>query len=161
MQALRTTAVSVGIAFVLLGLSAGPAAAQAVPFHGQAIGQDVSVTFEATGIHIVAEARGTGTGLGRFIETLDYILSYDLINFAGTATITAADGSELFLDFDGQIPGFSDQVFPLPYSGTFVLTGGTGRFRAAGGSGVLDGIDYGGGLFELGFSGYRLIGDRK
>jgi hypothetical protein len=161
MQALRTTAVSVGIAFGLLGLWAEPAAAQAVPFHGRAIGQDVSVTFEATGIHIVAEARGTGAGLGQFIETLDYILSYDLINFAGTATIEAADGSELFLEFDGQIPGFSDQVFPLPYSGTFALTGGTRRFRAAGGSGVLDGIDYGGGLFEVGFSGYRLIGDNK
>ena len=161
MQALRTTAVIVGTALVLLGLSAGPAAAQTVPFHGRGIGQDVSVTFEATGIHIVAEARGTGTGLGRFIETLDYILSYDLINFSGTATIAAADGSELFLEFDGQIPGFSDQVFPLPYSGTFELTGGTGRFRGAGGSGVLDGIDYGGGLFQLEFSGYRLIGDKK
>ena len=161
MQLLRTTAVSVGIAFGLLGLLVEPAAAQAVPFHGRAIGQDVSVTFEATGIHIVAEARGTGTGLGRFIETLDYILSYDLINFAGTATIEAADGSKLFLAFAGQIPGFSSQVFPLPFSGTFVLTGGTSRFRGAGGSGVLAGIDYGGGLFELGFSGYRLIGDKK
>jgi len=161
MHALRTTAVSVGVAFVLLGLSARPAAAQTVPFHGQTIGHDVNVAFEATGIHIVAEAAGTGTGLGRFTETIDYILSYDLINFAGTATITAADGSELFLEFDGQIPGFADQVFPLPYSGTFVLTGGTGRFRSAGGSGVLDGIDHGGGLFDLGFSGYRQIGDKK
>jgi hypothetical protein len=139
----------------LVGLFAAPSAAQVVPFKGQAIGQDVSVTFEATGIHIIAQASGTGTGVGRFSETLDYILSYDLINFAGSATITAADGSEIFLDFEGQIPGFADQVFPLPYSGTFVLTGGTGRFRGVGGSGDLDGTDYGGGLFRLGFSGYR------
>ena len=111
----------------------------------------------ATVYHIVAQASGTGTGLGRFVETLDYILSYDLINFAGSAAIASADGSEMFLDFEGQIPGFSDQVFPLPYSGTFDLTGGTGRFYRVDGSGVLDGIDYGGGLFRLGFSGYRTV----
>ena len=111
----------------------------------------------ATVYRIVAQSSGTGTGPGRFVETLDYILSYDLINFAGSAAIASADGSEMFLDFEGQIPGFSDQVFPLPYSGTFDLTGGTGRFYGVEGSGVLDGIDYGGGLFRLGFSGYRTV----
>ena len=144
MRIFKSIAISAGISCVLVGLSTGLAAAQTIPFQGRAIGQDVSVTFEETGIHIVAQARGTGTGLGRFVETLDYILSYDLINFAGSATITAADGSEIFLEFEGEIPGFSDQVFPLPYSGTFVLTGGTGRFQSVSGSGDLDGIDYGG-----------------
>ena len=143
---------------VLIGFSAAQAAAQTVPFKGDAMGQDVSLSFEAGGIHIVAVASGTGTGLGRFVETLDYILSYDLIHFSGSASITAADSSEMFLDFEGAIPGFSDQVFPLPYSGTFVLTGGTGRFSGVGGGGALDGIDYGGGLFNLGFSGYRTVG---
>jgi len=143
---------------MLVGLFAIPAVAQSVPFKGQATGQDVSVTFEATGIHIVAQASGTGTGLGRFVETLDYILSYDLVHFAGSAAITAADGSQVFLDFEGEIPGFSEQVFPLQYSGTFVLIGGTGRFEGVAGSGTLNGIDYGGGLFSLGFSGFRTAG---
>ena len=150
-----------GLVCALSGLFAGPAAAQAVPFRGQASGQDVSVTFAATGIHIVAQASGNGTGLGRFVETLDYILSYDLVNFSGSATITSADGSGMSLSFQGQIPGFSDQVFPLPYSGTFVLTGGTGRFHGVSGSGTLEGIDYGGGLFSLGFSGSRTVGVQK
>jgi hypothetical protein len=143
---------------VLIAFFAASAAAQTVPFKGDAIGQDIGVFFEATGIHIVARASGTGTGLGRFVETLDYILSYDLIHFSGSASITSADGSEVFLDFEGAIPGFSDQVFPLPYSGTFILTGGTGRFSGVGGAGTLGGIDYGGGLFSLGFSGYRTVG---
>ena len=146
---------------VRIAVLTAPAAAQTVPFKGEATGQDVSVSFEATGIHIVAHASGTGTGLGRFVETLDYILSYDLIHFAGSASITSADGSEMFLDFAGEIPGFSDQIFPLPYSGTFVLTGGTGRFSGVGGSGALDGIDYGGGLFSLAFSGHRSVGAKN
>ena len=161
MRAFRNVTVSVWIACVLVVLFAGSAAANVVPFKGSAVGQDVSVTFEEAGIHIVAQARGTGTGLGRFVETLDYILSYDFVNFAGSATITAADGSEIFLDFEGTIPGFAGQVFPLPYSGTFTITGGTGRFDTVGGAGTIDGIDYGAGLFSLGFSGYRLLGDGK
>ena len=155
MKLLGSTGVNSGLVCVLVGLFAGPAAAQTIPFRGQATGQDVIVTFEDTGIHIVAQARGTGTGLGRFVETLDYILSYDLVHFSGSATITSADGSDLFLEFEGDISGFSDLVFPLPFSGTFVLTGGTGRFQGVGGSGALDGIDFGGGLFSWGFSGYR------
>lgn len=157
MKVVGSIGVRAGLVGVLVGLFAGPAAAQTVPFKGQATGQDLSVSFEATGIHIVAQASGTGTGLGRFVETLDYILSYDLVHFSGSASITAADGSQVFLEFEGEIPGFADQVFPLPYSGNFVLTGGTGRFQGVGGSGTLDGIDYGGGLFSLGFSGSRTV----
>ena len=63
MRAFRNVTVSVWIACVLVVLFAGSAAANVVPFKGSAVGQDVSVTFEEAGIHIVAQARGTGTGL--------------------------------------------------------------------------------------------------
>ena len=158
MKVVASIGIRTALVCVMTGIFAAPAAAQTVPFKGQATGQDTSVSFEATGIHIVAQASGNGTGLGRFAETLDYILSYDLVHFAGSASLTAADGSQMFLAFSGEIPGFADGVFPLPYAGTFVLTGGTGRFQGVEGSGTLDGIDYGGGLFALAFSGHRTVG---
>ena len=126
-----------------------------VPFRGRGAGQDSSITLEATGIRIVAFASGTATGVGRFTERLDYVLSYDLVNFAGTATITAANGSQLFLEFTGAIPGFDLQVFPLPYTAAYSITGGTGRLAGSTGAGTLRGIDYGGGAFAFFFTGER------
>ena len=126
-----------------------------VPFKGDATGQDISVTFEATGIHIVAAVTGNGTGLGRFTEVLDYVLSYDLVNFAGAGTIVAADGSKLFLTFTGTIPGFAAQVFPLAFTADFTITGGTQRLTGSGGTGTIAGTDFGGGRFEISFTGSR------
>ena len=131
----------------------GPA--PAVPFKGDATGQDISVTFEAAGVHIVAAVTGTGTGVGKFTEVLDYVLAYDFVNFAGTGTITAADGSQLFLRFTGAIPGFAEQVFPLPYSAAYTITGGTSRFARSGGWGTISGTDFGGGRFQFSFTGTR------
>jgi hypothetical protein len=130
-------------------------AATTVPFKGNATGQDVSVTFEATGIHIVAEVTGNATGIGRFTEVLDYMLAYDFEHFAGGGTITAADGAQLFLSFSGSIPGFAAQVFPLPYTSVYTITGGTGRFSGSTGEGSITGTDFGGGLFEFSFTGTR------
>ena len=129
------------------------AAQGAVPFKGKATGQDVSVTLGATGIRIVASATGTATETGRFTEVLDYVLSYDLVNFAGGATITSADGANILISFTGSIPGFANQVFPLPYTADYTITGGTGRFTGSAGSGTLRGIDYGAGAFAFEFTG--------
>jgi hypothetical protein len=71
------------------------------------------------------------------------VISYDLVDFAGTGNITAADGSQLFLTFFGTEPGFAAQVFPTPFSGTLTITGGTGRFDAACGYGAIAGTDFG------------------
>ena len=125
------------------------------PFGGQGTGQDVSLTFGPTGIRVVATATGTANGTGRFTEILDYVLSYDLVNFAGGAVITAADGSDLSLTFTGAIPGFASQVFPLPYTADYTIIGGTGRFAGSSGGGTLNGIDYGAGSFSFTFTGSR------
>ena len=136
-------------------IQAAATANRSAPFKGQGTGVDQSVTFEATGIHIIALAEGTATGTGRFTEVLDYSLAYDFVNFAGGAVITAADGSTISISFTGAIPGFANQVFPLPYSADYTITGGTGRFTGSRGSGRLDGIDHGAGAFEFTFGGSR------
>jgi hypothetical protein len=136
---------------VLFLAVAGAAAGRVtqVPFKATAVGQDTSESFGVDGIHLTSLIHGHATHLGNFTQTLDYVLSYDLVDFAGTGTITAADGSQLFLTDVGTEPGFAAQVFPTPFSATFTFTGGTGRFRDASGQGVITGTDYGQGAFAF------------
>ena len=139
---------------VALAAPAGAMAARGSPvaFKARALGQDTSESFGADGVHLTSLARGNGTELGSFTQTLDYVISVDLVDFAGTSTITAADGSQLFLTFVGTEPGFAAQVFPTPFSGTLAITGGRGRFDAASGYGAIVGTDYGQGRFVFSLS---------
>jgi len=122
-----------------------------VPFAGTSSGIDVGATPGPTGgFDILAAITGTATQVGRFTETLDYHADLDAQGgvFSGVGVITAADGSKIFLDFEGTIPGLFQRPFPLDYSETFVITGGTGRFAGAKGDGEINGVDYG---FDVGF----------
>jgi hypothetical protein len=149
--AVKGIALAFAGSFVLFLAVVGAAAGgvKQVPFRATAAGQDTSESFGVDGIHLTSVVRGHATELGSFTQTLDYVLSYDLVDFAGTGTITAADGSELFLADVGTEPGFAAQVFPTPFSATFTFTGGTGRFMGATGQGTVSGIDYGQGAFAF------------
>jgi hypothetical protein len=131
--------------------ASGPA--HVMPFKAQAVGHDTSESFGADGIHLTSLVTGEGTEIGAFTQTLDYVISYDLVHLAGTSTITAADGSRLFLTFQGTEPGFADGIFPTPFAGAFAITGGAGRFAATAGGGSIDGIDYGEGSFVFTLAG--------
>jgi hypothetical protein len=124
-----------------------------VPFKATAVGRDTSESFGADGIDLTSLVHGNGTELGRFTQTLDYVISYDLVHFAGGGTITAADGSQVFSTFVGTEPGFAAQVFPTPFSGTLTIAGGTGRFDEESGQGTITGIDYGQGQFAFSIAG--------
>ena len=152
----RTLTIGATAAAMLVAAAAFTVTAQAgpaTPFRGSAVGQDTSLSYGIDGIHLTSEITGTGTHVGRFTQSLDYVLSYDLVHFAGTATITAADGSKLFLVDVGTEPGFASQQFPTPFSATFQVVGGTGRFADATGEGSVSGIDYGQGAFAFTFDG--------
>jgi len=68
---------------------------------------------------------GTGTGLGDWMEVADRVTRGTKVQIS--TTMTFADG-ELFFDIEGTegADGFS---------GTYTITGGTGRFEGATGSG--------------------------
>jgi len=166
MKVTRLTIAALCALAVALALPAGVAAAtqptvdpfdfpigSQVPFKATALGQDTSESFGADGIHLTSLVRGHGTELGSFTQTLDYVISYDLVDFAGTGTITAADGSQLFLTFAGMEPGFAAQAFPTPFSGELTITGGTGRFDATSVQGAIAGTDYGQGRFAFSLDG--------
>lgn len=156
--ATRRKVLIVGLFVVALTLVLGvapPAGATGptVPFKARAIGHDTSESFGADGIHLTSVTTGQGIEIGAFTQTLDYVISYDLVHFAGTSTITAADGSRLLLTFQGTEPGFAAGIFPTPFAGTFTITSGTGRFAVTTGGGSIDGTDYGQGFFVFTLAG--------
>lgn len=134
-----------------------PPATVSVPFNGSFSGHDVSITPQADGIHFLSEMAGEITGLGRTTQVIDYVLEYDLIHFAGQETITAADGSRLFLAFEGTVPDYPEQVFPTAYSLDWTIIGGTGRLADNAGTGRVDGLVYGQGRFDGKYQGVRLV----
>ena len=65
--------------------------------------------------------------------------------FAGTGILTAADGDEVHFDWVLLFPVTGPET-DIPFTGTFTVVGGTGRFAAATGSADVAGIqDYPGG----------------
>jgi hypothetical protein len=122
-----------GLAVLAAGVPA--VAGNLVPFKGtdsgmvQVIGQP-SLTVVIT--HDVSS--GHGTHVGAYM--LEGQESIDLTTLAisnGMATLTAANGDEIFLSYSGQAmpsstPGFLTSTF------TATITGGTGRFGGAIGS---------------------------
>ncbi len=134
-------------ATLLLSLAAPAAAADpARPFLGHATGSGVigpPAACPAGSMFLVVEREtGTFTHLGRVKDTLTHCAVLDFATGAGrttepgSATITAANGDQLYLSYDAT---FQATPMPIPTTATAHLdwwvTGGTGRFAAAKGSG--------------------------
>jgi hypothetical protein len=78
------------------------------------------------------DGTGTATHLGRFTLSADFTVTFATGNGAGTATWTAANGDQMFVD----VVGHGDfVVFPIvAITETHSITGGTGRFADASGT---------------------------
>ena len=129
-----------------------PLQAAAVPFNAQIKAHDqISVDAGSCPLppHYASTILGTGVGthMGRFTANV-----HDCFSPAGTGVfvfqngvfiLTAADGSELWGAYSGQLVATptsnQDAIFQL--HGTYNITGGTKRFRNATGSGVMAGTD--------------------
>jgi hypothetical protein len=105
------------------------------------------------------EGMGNASGIGRFTFTATHAFRWDAATpngsggwcapSSGSATLSGMDGSELYLDFTGPFceTGFAASTVgtttsidplhlpapPFAFTGTFVVTGGTGRFSAKSG----------------------------
>ena len=135
---LRKTLAAVTGSCLLLaaGLVAGPLmAGDSVPFELEAT--VTSQHFEpgkgrVLGTYTMTR-EGTGTHIGKFTmaDVTTLTLTNDGIWFEGSGTIVAADGDEIDLDSWGWTWAPGDAA------GSFEITGGTGRFEGATGSGTL------------------------
>ena len=70
----------------------------------------------------------------------------------GVITFTAANGDVLTADFMGTISPFPDDLQTNTFVGSFLITGGTGRFANAEGDGLLSGA-FSGSLLTRRFTG--------
>lgn len=150
----RALALAMGMSSAL----AGPL----VPYRGEVAGS-IEVDVLAPSIESNVRQVGSHLGLGSQVTTALDLSGFPLVTL-GSAVSVAANGDQLFLDFRlDALPGGDPGV--LPYTGTYTITGGTGRFgyptpAAPGslGSGVIEGsaviepLDPFGTRFRLTFS---------
>jgi len=80
---------------------------------------------------------GTHIGNGDWVsgECLDSFSRPGIILVHGHGVITAADGDQLFVDYDVTTP-VPDATGAIHASGTYTIVGGTGRFAGSTGSGT-------------------------
>ena len=83
-------------------------------------------------------ALGTHAGAGTWAATecVDFLSHPGQLLAHGHAVLTAADGSQLVIDYDNVsgMPDANGDVFPV---GTYTVSSGTGRFAGSTGSGSL------------------------
>jgi hypothetical protein len=128
-------------AVVTIPLAAGSAGANAAsrPFKGSMSG---AVTFVVDtgcpfGMRSDSAATGTASHFGKFTFESSHCSG---VTFAGEEAIVAANGDELFADYENfgppvPLPSEVGTVYDIPV--VFTITGGTGRFSDATGGGYM------------------------
>ncbi len=120
-------------------LTFAPQSAQAgseKPFHANFITQFETVV-EFPLLHVTVNSRGHATYMGRTTAFTDDQL-INLIDGSGSATytLTGVNGDTLILALVFPIGGTINVEGGVIFSGTYAITGGTGRFNGATGGGV-------------------------
>jgi hypothetical protein len=109
------------------------------PFHANFITQ-VETVLEFPFLHVTVNSRGQATYMGRTTAfTDDQVVN--LIDGSGTATytLTGANDDTLVLALVVPVGGTINVDGGVIFSGSYTITGGTGRFDGATGSGVFGG----------------------
>lgn len=137
----NTTARQIGsrlvvVGLTLFGLAAPAAAADEVPFTATGTGVITSVTHLPGGLtQVDFSTSGTATHLGDFTGPLVRIQNHQG-NFATTVVLVGANGTDsVFLAVSGSFE--RDGKCLVLSTGTYTVTGGTGAFANATGSGTI------------------------
>lgn len=138
--------IAVRAAFALAAVFPLAAQADAVPFK-LVVQTKETLTLNAEACPMTPFLQGTTTGSGRGTQVGDAsVLSTDCVTpgegafvfTGGRLVVTAANGDTLTMDYSGSLtPTGAFPVYAM--SGSYRITGGTGRFANATGSGVMQG----------------------
>jgi hypothetical protein len=88
---------------------------------------------------VVIPLQGTATHLGKFNEYLTHHFNIASSFFYGDAKWAAADGSEFFTDFEGEITSLPDADGWVSFEVTHTIRPGSGKGRFIGAAGGFDG----------------------
>jgi hypothetical protein len=144
----RTSLVMAGFSLALLALGLtshlqADAGGSDRPFKGFAEGVVTGVLPSGA---IVVESEGIATHLGDFTRTELVFFGPDGA-IAGSVIFTAANGDQLWADFEG------DFISPTTAEGTYTFTGGTGRFSDATGTASFEATTTDGLHLDVAFAG--------
>ena len=148
----------IAISMATLGtISPALAGPKSVPFKASVITQETLRANLACPSYVGGETTGTGhaSHLGAITFIAADCVSPGMTSFTfsnGTLTIYGASGDTLTASYDGVLTPNPQPNSLSSLTGRFRVTGGTGRFSAASGSGYLQGVENlatGHGQFEL------------
>ena len=129
LNSIRQLALTVAV-MSILGLGHRASASSPVPFRGRA---DVVITgveeLPPAGRRLTASATGQATHLGRFTRTETLTVNLTTGTFTGKLAFTAANGDRLCANIEGHFTSPTGDSA----EGTYVFTGGSGRFQNASG----------------------------
>jgi hypothetical protein len=124
-----SSAASLGLAVLAVGLTGPLAAAQQVPFLGRLDGV-VTMSGVPPIVSVLVTAKGNATQLGQFTLAIPHTVDLRTMTATGSYQFTAANGDRLMAMFKGQ-----GKKTPTPgviaIVETATITGGTGRFTGA------------------------------
>jgi hypothetical protein len=134
---------SLGLALAAVALlSFAPETTRAsdeMPFHANFITQ-VETVLEFPILHVTVEGRGQATYMGRTTADTDDQIE-NVIDGSGSATytLTGKNGDTVILALVVPVGGTINVDGGVIFHGTYTITGGTGQFSGATGSGVFAG----------------------
>lgn len=85
----------------------------------------------------VQEGSGSETTIGNFTTTITFCVNPATFEYVNSeSSFIDANGDELFIDVNGQVVPTTEPGYDLEFKDPFTITGGTGRFEGASGSGM-------------------------
>jgi hypothetical protein len=141
---MRKFALAVSItlcAVAVLGFARSAAAGKQVPFKGTLDGSFTATPIDPEFpliVDVQLDAVGQATHLGEFTYDFPHIVDRSVrpSTGIGSCTFTAANGDQVFADIEGEATLIEQGVLSVQEQGT--ITGGTGRFKNATGSFVVE-----------------------
>ena len=87
----------------------------------------------------IQEGEGTATRIKEFTTRITFCVDPETFRYVnGEGSFVAKNGDEIFFTVEGQIFPTDNPDYDLEFKDPFVITGGTGHFKNASGSGMTD-----------------------